>query len=118
MGRTCTENKAFPLLWGRHCRLGRSTTWSIYHLRPAPTYVVPRRFRFPFWDPTAIPQCYLFAILSDRLHRRTHRSSPMDEHRGQGFETSKPLGATSHSGADVHPKNQEGAAADLVTHTT
>lgn len=42
----------------------------------------------------------------------------MDEHRAQEFETSKPVGATSHSGSDVHPKNQEGAAADLVTHTT
>ena len=42
----------------------------------------------------------------------------MDEHRAQGLETSKPVGATSHSGSDVHPKNQEGAAADLVTHTT
>src|SRR5205814_4911620 len=49
---------------------------------------------------------------------RTHRSSPMDEHRAQGLETSKPVGATGHSGSDVHPKNQEGAAADLVTHTT
>ena len=42
----------------------------------------------------------------------------MDEHRAQGLESSKPGGATSHSGSDVHPKNQEGAAADLVTHTT
>ena len=37
----------------------------------------------------------------------------MDEHRAQGLETSKPVGATSHSGSDVHPKNQEGAAADF-----
>ena len=36
---------------------------SIYNLRPAPTYVVPRRFHFPLWDLTAIPQCYFFAFL-------------------------------------------------------
>ena len=57
-------------------------------------------------------------LLRDRSHCLAPRSSPMDEHRAQGLETSKPVGATSHSGSDVHPKNQEGAAADLVTHTT
>ena len=42
----------------------------------------------------------------------------MDEHRAQGFNTSKPLETTSHSGSGDNPKNPEGAAADLVTHTT
>src|ERR1051326_4671694 len=51
-------------------------------------------------------------------HRLTNRSSPMDEHRAQGFETSKPPGATSHSDSSIHSKNAEGAAADLVSHTT
>src|SRR5712675_1240989 len=75
-------------------------------------------FISPWWDPKRSRN-----VTSSRSKRsfaspRTNRSSPMDEHRAQGLETSKPVGATSHSGSDVHPKNQEGAAADLVTHTT
>src|SRR5437762_14302824 len=42
----------------------------------------------------------------------------MDEHRAPGFGTSKPFGATSPSGSDANPQIREGAAADLVTHTT
>ena len=42
----------------------------------------------------------------------------MDEHRAPGFGTSKPFGATSHSGSDTNPQIREGAVADLVTHTT
>ena len=42
----------------------------------------------------------------------------MDEHRAPGFGTSKRFGATSPSGSDANPQIREGAAADLVTHTT
>ena len=57
IGRACAENEACPVTGGQHCRLGRN-----YHLRPAPTYVVPQRFHFPLVGPEAIPQCYFFAI--------------------------------------------------------